>query len=137
LWIFSGKRSSCEEEIRYNRPAALAVNGNDFPLPLYAVYIEHVGLHMSPLLGNGAKSNCEGHDILCEQESKLMKTLLHRHGRFTSAVWIIIVLISLVLQASRDIYSNTLQIFKLFLCITYKLKIYGYWMKGLKYKKRR
>ena len=68
-----------KREIRYTRPDALAVNGNDFPLPLYAVYTEHVDLYMSPVFGNGAASNWDGRDILCEQESKLMKTLLHRH----------------------------------------------------------
>jgi len=62
------------------------VNRNDFPLPLYAAYTELVGLYMSLVFENGATSYCDRHDILCEQESKLMKTLLHRQWRFTSAV---------------------------------------------------
>jgi hypothetical protein len=65
--------------MRYTRSDALTVNRNDFPLPLYAAYTEHVGLYMSPIFENGAASNCDWHDVSCEQESKLMKTLLHRH----------------------------------------------------------
>ena len=66
-------------EIQYIRPDALAVNGSNFPLPLCAVYKEHVGVYMSPVFGNGVARNRGGRGILCEQESKLTETLLNRH----------------------------------------------------------
>jgi hypothetical protein len=47
-------------EIRYTRSDALAVNGNNFPLPLYAVYTEHLDLYMSPVFGKGLQVTAMG-----------------------------------------------------------------------------
>lgn len=126
LWIFSSKLSSCEDRNTVYSTRRARSEWEWFSVTTLRCLYEHISLYMSPVFGNGAASNGDGRDILCEQESKLMKTLLHRHWKFTSAVWIIIVLISSFLQASRDIYCITLQHFKLFLCTTYKLKIYWY-----------